>query len=116
MNYFENCKTPEEAKICYKRLAKQLHPDMKTGNKDAFQEMEQQYRAFLSTSMTEKQKEYSNKAQFLDYLTDFFNDNPEMMQIVLKSLFKSDSLRNFIQKNSSIIDAGIGIYNLLKQN
>jgi len=115
MNYFEHCKTPEEAKSHYKKLAKELHPDMAGGSKEAFQEMEEQYRAFLTSSFTEKQKEYSNISQFTSYITDFFNDNPELMQIIVKSLFKSDAISGFIKKNANIIDAGIGIYNLLKQ-
>ena len=116
MNYFENCKTPEDAKILHKKLAKELHPDMSTGNKEKFQEMEIQYREFLSKSLNEKQNDFTNKVDYANYIKTFFNDNPELMQIVIKSIFESDSVKNFIKKNSNIIDTGISIYNLLKQN
>ena len=115
MNHFEHCKTLEEAKAKYKKLAKQLHPDMPTGNKELFQELDNQYREFMIKALNEKQKEYSNSSQFINYVKDFFNDNPELLHIALKTVFKSSHLQGFIQKNSSIIDAGIGIYNILKQ-
>ena len=115
MNYFEHCKTPEEAKSLYKKLAKELHPDMAGGKKEPFQKMEEQYRTFLSSSFSEMQKEYSNISQFTSYITDFFKDNPELMQVIVKSLFKSDMISGFIKNNANIIDAGIGIYKMLKQ-
>lgn len=40
--YFDNCKTTEECKETYKRLAKKMHPDM-GGDKDAFQAMFDEY-------------------------------------------------------------------------
>lgn len=116
MKHFTNCKTPEEAKTLYRKLARELHPDMKSGNKEAFQEMKKQYRDFLATSLSEKQKEYTNKIDFINYLKTFFKDNPELMQVVIKSIINSDTIRNFIKKNSDIIDTGISFYNLLKQN
>jgi DnaJ-class molecular chaperone len=115
MKYFTNCKTPEEAKMLYRKLARELHPDMKSGNKEAFQEMEQQYRNFIAESLSEKQKQYTNKTDFINYLKIFFKENPELMQVLIKSLVESDTFRNFINKNSKFIDTGIGIYNLLKQ-
>lgn len=44
-NYFENCKTLDEAKKQYWDLAKQLHPD-KGGSKEAFQELQGQFEYF----------------------------------------------------------------------
>ena len=115
MNYFEHCKTLEEAKATYKKLAKQFHPDMPDGDKVLFQKLDNQYREFITHALKEKQKEYSSSSQFFDYVKEFFNDNPELLQVTLKIFFKSNQIRGFIQKNSSIIDAGIGIYNILKQ-
>jgi len=115
MNYFKDCNTPEEAKILYKKQAKKLHPDMPTGDKVKFQEMEEQYRLFLATSLNEKQKDFSNKAQYMNYLETFFMDNPELLQTILNSLTESTAFKNFIKKNASIIDAGINFYQFLKQ-
>ena len=115
MNYFEHCKTLEEAKAIYKKLAKQFHPDMPSGNKEQFHELDNQYREFITRALEEKQKEYSSNSQFFNYVKEFFNDNPELLQVTLKIFFKSSQIRGFIQKNASIIDAGIGIYNILKQ-
>ena len=116
MKYFIDCKNIEEAKSLYKKLAKELHPDMKSGSKEAFQEMEAEYRDFLATTIKEKQKDFFDKTEFANYLKNFFNDNPELMQVVLKSIVESDSIKKFIKKNSNIIETGIGIYNILKQN
>ena len=115
MNYFEHCKTLEEAKATYKKLAKQLHPDMPNGDKELFQKLDNQYREFITRALEEKQKEYSNSSQFFNYVKEFFNDNPELLQVALKTFFKSSHLQVFIKKNSSIIDAGIGIYKMFKQ-
>ena len=115
MNYFKDCITPEEAKILYKKLAKKLHPDMPTGNKADFQKMEEQYRSFLASSLNEKQKDFSNKAQYMSYLENFFMENPELLQTILNSLTESAAFKNFIKKNASIIDAGINFYQFLKQ-
>ena len=115
MDYFEHCKTPEDAITTYKKLVKLFHPDMPTGNKEHFQELDNQYREFLTGALNEKQKEYSNSTQFMNYVKEFFKDNPELLQVALKTFVKSASVQCFIKKNSSIIDAGIGIYNILKQ-
>jgi len=74
MNYFSNCKTPEEAKSLYKKLAKELHPDTKNGNTEAFQGMEQQYREFLTHSLSDRMNEFESKKQYADYLFDFFKE------------------------------------------
>jgi len=115
MNYFTNCKTPEKAKMLYKKLAKKLHPDMSGGSKEAFQEMETQYREFLAISLKKKQKQYTNSVDFGNYLESFFRDNPELMQLVIKSVAGSGAVKDFIKKNSTLIGTGIGIYNILKQ-
>ena len=115
MDYFKECTTPEHAKIRYKTLAKQLHPDMPNGNKEKFQAMEEQYREFLTTSLNEKQSAFTNKAQYLNYLESFLMDNPELLQTILNSLTESAAFKNFIKKNASIIDAGINFYQFLKQ-
>ena len=42
MNYFDTCRTAEEAKALYKELAKKLHPDC-GGSTQAFQELQRQF-------------------------------------------------------------------------
>lgn len=47
MNYFESCRTLEEADSLKRKLSLHLHPD-RGGNKEAFQEMMRQYDRFKS--------------------------------------------------------------------
>lgn len=47
MNYFEGAKDIKEAKETYRRLAKQLHPDM-GGSKEAFEDMQRQFESFCN--------------------------------------------------------------------
>lgn len=53
MNYFENCKTNEEAKKVYYRMAKKLHPDA-GGNEADMKELNRQYEAFCSGHREER--------------------------------------------------------------
>ena len=115
MNHFSDCKTPEEAKSRYKKLAKELHPDMKDGSTEAFQEMEKQYREFITQSLNEKMNEFENKKQYADYLFDFLKDNPQLMESALKSILLSKSIRKFINKNADLINTGIGIFNMFNK-
>lgn len=118
MKYFTNCKTPEEAKALRKSLSKQLHPDMPNGNKEAFQEMEQEYLEFIKFAFEKEKKQSLNTEslnKLINHIIRFFKEEPELMNIVIKSLFGSDFVRNLINKNSSIIETGINFYNFLKQ-
>lgn len=47
MNYFKDCRTLEDAKKIYHKLAFELHPDQ-GGTNDSFKELQKQYEAFLS--------------------------------------------------------------------
>ena len=47
-NHFENCKTLDEAKKLYFKLAMKLHPD-KGGDTAEFQELLSQFQAFKPT-------------------------------------------------------------------
>ena len=49
--YFQNCKTAEELKAEYKRLAKILHPDNNNGNRADFQEMKANFEKRIGLNM-----------------------------------------------------------------
>lgn len=50
MKYFNNCKTKEEAKAEYRKLAKQLHPDA-GGSQEGMIELQRQYDAFAEPTI-----------------------------------------------------------------
>ena len=43
MKYFKNCKTAEELKKEYRKLAMKLHPDIVGGDGEAFKEMQNEF-------------------------------------------------------------------------
>lgn len=49
-NYFTDCKTLEEAKTLYRKLSKELHPDL-GGNTEEFKKMQSSYEKFVSNFM-----------------------------------------------------------------
>lgn len=59
MKYFNNCKTKEEAKAEFRRLAKKLHPDA-GGSQEGMVELQKQYDSFEETNarFTEFQREW----------------------------------------------------------
>lgn len=45
--FFENCKTKEEVKDCYRKLVKIYHPDSSVGNAKMFEKIQQEYEDML---------------------------------------------------------------------
>ena len=43
MKYFQNCKTVDDVKKTYRKLAKELHPDAPTGSDEAFKALQSEY-------------------------------------------------------------------------
>jgi curved DNA-binding protein CbpA len=121
MNYFSNCKTPDEAKRVYYKQSFKLHPDRPGGSTQAFQELTRQYeeyknpRTAQSTEQNNPEQKKTKLVSFIELLNDpQFNDifkiietsfgyskkqiidiisNPGLLNMIGKEL-----LINFIQK------------------
>lgn len=68
-NYFENCRTLDELKAEYKRLAKKYHPDM-GGDTATMQAINAQYEAAFNNRMNGKA---TNGANTAETAADFIN-------------------------------------------
>lgn len=74
-NYFEACKTIEDVKSTYKKLAKQLHPDCGGGSQEQFVEMSRQYEiAFNSLKNTFRNAEGETYTKENNETYDEFKD------------------------------------------
>ena len=72
-NYFQGCKTLDEAKTLYKKLALKLHPD-KGGLTADFQEMLNQFHAFKPESEKFKgEAEQWNSKEYADIINQLLN-------------------------------------------
>lgn len=75
MNYFQNCKTLDEAKAHYKKLVFELHPDVsQRDSEEEFKDMQNQFENFKP--QTEKyQTEFAdhNAAHYMDIINDLLN-------------------------------------------
>lgn len=89
--YFNHCKTADEAKREYRRLAMEMHPD-KGGSKESFQELNKQYTQFLQNlhgrDEGRKEAEYDindilknlfiNDLQFNEFMKQVLGFDPQM--------------------------------------
>lgn len=81
MNYFQYCKTPDEAKKVYYKQSFKLHPDRPGGSTEKFQELTLQYEAFKKPVTAQAAQEPQANGQktrmvsFIELLNDpQFND------------------------------------------
>lgn len=69
MKYFENCTTIDEAKLRYKKLAFELHPDISGRDSTAeFQEMQNQFEHFKPTKKKYEKEEDNFREQSEDFM------------------------------------------------
>ena len=115
MKYFLGITDIEQAKLRYRKLAKQLHPDM-GGTAKEFQNMQNEYKTVL-LKLQQKNKAATNLLQtptqsleneFLEELRDF-------AKVLIKKQVPQNYLKNKIHTTNSAINKELyaGIINLL---
>ena len=96
MKYFENCKSIEEAKALYRKLAVQYHPDSSGSSENAaiFAEISIEYKEFCK-----KNSEYSNDEVVDEFLKSFID-------VVFDKVFTNLTVFKTVSKilNFDIID------------
>lgn len=87
-NYFEDCRTLEDVKGLYKKLARELHPDCNPGKDTTadFQEMQKQYNAAFNRC---KNTHVNKDGETYEKET---NETPEMYADIINALLRCSGL------------------------
>lgn len=112
--YFDNCKTVEEAKREYRRLAMQMHPD-KGGKKEDFQTLNDEYRQFLIGRQGKQAGESTFQESVTDLISWLKKHAPDML-VFFKENFP-DEYEKILESvmNNPIGKIAIGIIGALKK-
>ena len=111
MIYFQNITNLEQAKLQYRTLAKQLHPD-KGGSVFEFNQMQQEYKGLLIQLQNNQQLlSHANTTESKDIL----NELGKLAKFLIKKQVPQQILKQRINKSKSPIEQTIysGIINFL---
>jgi len=113
MKYFLGITDIEQAKLRYRKLAKQLHPD-KGGTAVDFQEMQAEYKEFLLRLQHEQKVVTPSRKNTLDE-NELINELGRLAKVLIKKQVPQDYLRQKIQTADSPLKKGLfeNIVNLL---
>ena len=88
MRYFNKCKSIEDVKETFRKLAKQLHPD-NGGNAEEFKAMKAEYESAFNrlknVHRTQEGKTYESKQES--------TETPEMFAAIIEKLLKMDGVK-----------------------
>ena len=70
MTYFKNCKTIEDVKETYRKLAKKLHPDC-GGNADEFKKMSAEYTTAYNRFKNVHRSQAADREEKTEYRTEY---------------------------------------------
>ncbi|WP_430811572.1 MULTISPECIES: hypothetical protein [unclassified Carboxylicivirga] len=113
MKYFLGITDIEQAKLHYRKLAKQLHPD-KGGTAVGFQEMQNEYKELL-LSLSQKHKVVTPSHKGTSAENELINELGNVAKILIKKQVPQNYLRQKIQTTDSPLKKGLfaNIVNLL---
>jgi len=113
MNYFLGITDIEQAKLHYRKLAKQLHPD-KGGTVVDFQEMQAEYKEFL-LRLQQKQNVASPSRKNTLEKNELINELGRLAKVLIKKQVPQDYLRQKIQTTESKLNRSLlnGIVRIL---
>ncbi len=112
MNYFKGIADVPQAKLRYRELAKQLHPDA-GGTASEFQKMQEEYNATLLHLQKQKNTTYSQTQTLLE--DEFFKDLGRLARLLIRKQVPQSYLKQKIRMTDSSLKKGIleGVVNLL---
>ncbi|MBS2101095.1 J domain-containing protein [Carboxylicivirga linearis] len=113
MNYFLGINDIEQAKLRYRKLAKQLHPD-KGGTAFDFQEMQAEYKEFL-LRLQQEQKVVTPSRKNKSAENELINELGRLAKVLIKKQVPQEYLRQKMQTTDSPLKKGLfaNIVNLL---
>ncbi len=113
MKYFLGITDIEQAKLSYRKLAKQLHPD-KGGTAVDFQEMQAEYKEFL-LSLQQKHRHVASQQQTSLAEKELISELGKIAKVLIKKQVPQNYLRQKIQSTESPLKKGLfaNIVNLL---
>jgi hypothetical protein len=109
MKYFNNINSLEQAKLHYRKLAKQLHPD-KGGSTVEFQQLQKEYKTVLLQLQNRKDVAYNVSTK-----DELINELGKLAKVLIKKQVPQMYLKHKINKSKSPVEKGLfsEIVNLL---
>jgi curved DNA-binding protein CbpA len=103
MKYFNSITNLEQAKLHYRKLAKQLHPD-KGGSAIEFQKMQKEYRYLLNRIRQHNQAIIETKPA---PESELFNELGKLAEVLIKKQVPQNYLRQKMQTTESNVKKGM---------
>jgi hypothetical protein len=113
MNYFNGITTLEQAKLHYRKLVKQLHPDA-GGTAQEFQKMQEEYKSVL-LHLQEQHKVVTSSPDAFSVDNELINELGKLAKVLIKKQVPQNYLRQKIQITDSPLKKSLfgNIANLL---
>lgn len=99
MKYFLGITDIEQAKLRYRKLAKQLHPD-KGGTAVAFQKMQAEYKELL-LNLQQEQEVVTSTRKTTSVEKELINELGKLAKVLIKKQVPQDYLRQKMQTTDS---------------
>lgn len=103
MIYFQNITNLEKAKIRYRALAKQLHPD-KGGSTFAFQQMQGEYKSLL---LNLQNKQVISSSHNNQQSNDIMAELGKLAKVLIKKQVPQKYLQEKMNKSQSSLEKGL---------
>lgn len=112
MIYFKGIEDESQAKLRYRELAKQLHPDA-GGTASDFQKMQEEYKAIVVQLNKQKNSNHSQPQTSIE--DELLRDLGRLARILIKKQVPQSYLKHKIKTTNSSLKKGIleGVVNLL---
>jgi hypothetical protein len=101
MKYFNNINSLEQAKLYYRKLAKQLHPD-KGGSVTEFQQLQKEYKTVLLQLHNSKDIVCNGSTKY-----ELINELGKLAKVLIKKQVPQMYLRHKINKSKSPVEKGL---------
>jgi hypothetical protein len=105
MNYFNGITDLEQAKLHYRKLAKQLHPD-KGGNVVEFQKMQNEYKTLLQ-QLQQKYKVVTPPPKAASAENELISELGKLAKVLIKKQVPQTYLRQKMQTTESPLKKGL---------